>query len=147
MKKIIITEKQEKIIKTNTKPEVFLGGTCNNSEWRGLIIPKLNINYYNPVVKDWKPSDGENEIQKRKTCSHVLYTITPKMDGVLSIAEVVEDSIKQSDKTLFCVLEEDGDNKFTTPQIKSLEAVKNMVSNNGAKVFNNLNEVINYLNK
>ena len=36
--------------------KVFLGGTCNNSIWRDVLIPLLTdngINYFNPVVDDW----------------------------------------------------------------------------------------------
>jgi len=32
---------------------VFLGGTCNNSKWRDVLIPRLKIDYFNPVVDDW----------------------------------------------------------------------------------------------
>lgn len=34
--------------------KVFLGGTCNESTWREKLIPMLKIDYFNPVVKDWK---------------------------------------------------------------------------------------------
>ena len=32
--------------------KVFLGGTCNGSDWRKKLIPKLKIDYFNPVVED-----------------------------------------------------------------------------------------------
>ena len=78
--------------------------------------------------------------------SRCLYVITPKMTGVYSIAEVVDDSNKRPNKTIFCVLEEDGEYEFNKSILKSLNAVKDMVKSNGSKVFNNLEEVSEYLN-
>ena len=63
--------------------KVFLGGTCNESTWRDKLIPKLTIDYFNPVVKDWKPEDQEKEIQERQTCDFLLYVITSQMTGVI----------------------------------------------------------------
>lgn len=39
--------------------KVFLGGTCAETTWRDKIIDKLseNIEYFNPVVKNWTPAD------------------------------------------------------------------------------------------
>lgn len=128
-------------IYTNNK-RVFLGGTWNNSTWREKLIPLLKIDYYNPIVKDWTPECQKEEIRQRKICKYVLYVITSEMTGVYSIAEVVDDSNKRPKSTVLCVLK-DG---FTKSQLKSLESVKRMVSNNGAKVCESLEEVANYLN-
>lgn len=68
------------------------------------------------------------------------------MTGVYSIAEVIDDSNKRSDKTLFCFLTTDGDDTFKLHQIKSLNQVCKMIKSNGAKVFNNLEEISNFLN-
>lgn len=35
------------------KHKVFLGGTCNRSKWRNELIELLEIDYFNPVVKNW----------------------------------------------------------------------------------------------
>lgn len=32
--------------------KVFLSGTCNESTWRDELIKLLEIDYFNPVVKD-----------------------------------------------------------------------------------------------
>ena len=143
--KIIITEKQEKMLKNNK--EIFLGGTCNGSEWRKDLIPKLKIKYFDPVVENWTKTDAIKEIEKRKECDYVLYVITPKMEGVLSIAEVVDDSHKKPNKTIFCVLTKDGDKEFSKSQVKSLEAVKSMIKENGAHVCDSLNDVARLVNK
>lgn len=93
--------------------KVFLGGTCNDSTWRDDLIPKLKIDYFNPIVDDWNKEAQQEEIKERKNSDYVLYVITPKMSGVYSIAEVVDDSNKRPEKTLFCVLNIDDENEFT----------------------------------
>lgn len=125
---------------------VFLGGTCNGSTWREELIPMLECDYFNPVVKDWNEDAQKLEIHKRQTCDFVLYVITPKMTGVYSIAEVVEDSNKRPQQTLFCIIENDDNNEFTEHQLKSLMMVKNLVRNNNARVFDTLEDVANFLN-
>lgn len=129
------------------KTKVFLGGTCNNSTWRDKLIPLLKIDYFNPVVDDWTPECQDEEIRQRELCDYCLYTITPKMTGVYSIAEVVDDSNKRSEKTILCVLDEDDENIFSETQIKSLKQVKEMVKNNGANVFDSLEDIASFLNK
>lgn len=125
---------------------VFLGGTCNNSLWRDELIPKLKINYFNPVVKNWTPECRAAEIEARKNSDFVLYIITNKMTGVYSIAEVVDDSNKRPEKTVFCVLNGyDGD--FEKHNQESLAAVSKMVAENGGTVLSSLDEIANYLNK
>lgn len=120
------------------KTKVFLGGTCNNSTWRDKLIPLLKIDYFNPVVDDWTPECQDEEIRQRKLCDYCLYTITPKMTGVYSIAEVVDDSNKRPEKTILCVLY-DG---FTADKHTSLKSVGKMVEANGAKSVETLSSVI-----
>jgi len=129
-----------------SSPKVFLGGTCNESTWRDELISKLKMDYFNPVVEDWKPSDQEEEIKQRQLCDYVLYVITPKMKGVYSIAEVVDDSNKRPEKTVFCVLPTDEDAEFDKGQLKSLDMVKKMVEENGAVVLGSIDEIADYLN-
>ena len=124
-----------------TKTKVFLGGTCNNSTWRDKLISLLKIDYFNPVVDDWTPECQDEEIRQRELCDYCLYTITPKMTGVYSIAEVVDDSNKRPEKTILCVLDEDNESSFSETQIKSLKQVKEMVKNNGANVFDSLEDI------
>ena len=129
--------------------KIFLGGTCNESTWRERLILKLDlkkIDYFNPVVDDWTPECQAEEIKQRETCDYCLYVITPKMTGVYSIAEVVDDSNKRPQKTLFCVLQKDHDDTFTDSQIRSLDSVIKMVSNNGGKCFTRLIDVAFWLN-
>lgn len=81
-------------------------------------------------------------MRQKEICDFVLYVITKEMTGLYSIAEVVEDSNKRPQKTIFCYLEEG----FEESQIKSLKAVSNLVKKNGAKVYTSLEEVVEYLN-
>lgn len=70
------------------------------------------------------------------------------MTGVYSIAEVVDDSNKRPDKTIFAIIEEeDTQQLFTLNQKKSLDQVGKMVESNGGKWLKSLEEVANFLNQ
>jgi len=124
--------------------KVFLGGTCNESTWRDELIKMLEIDYFNPVVDDWTPECMTEEIRQREICDYCLYTITPEMTGVYSIAEVIDDSNKRPDSTIFCVL--NSGTAFDEGQIRSLLSVGEMVERNGGRFFTSLIEVAHYLN-
>ena len=125
---------------------VFLGGTCNESKWRDQIIPMLQIDHFNPVVTDWTPECMAEEIMQRQECDFCLYVITPKMTGVYSIAEAVDDSNKRPQKTVFVRLIVDNDLAFTVGQWKSLGAVAEMVERNGGKSFTSLSDAAMFIN-
>lgn len=126
--------------------KVFLGGTCNGSGWRDLIIPMLEIDYFNPVVEDWIPECQEQELRERESCNYCLYVITPKMTGVYSIAEVIDDSNKRPEKTVLTILYEDGEESFNVAQQRSLGMVAKMVCNNGSQAFYSLDSTARYIN-
>jgi len=134
--------------------KVYLGGTCNNSKWREDLIKMLKIDYFNPVVPDWTAECMEEEIKQRGLCDYCLYVITPNMTGVYSIAEVIDDSNKRPEKTIFCVLkkdskeyDEEATKGFSEEQIRSLGNVGKIVKKNGGIFFMSLEDVANYLNK
>jgi len=127
---------------------VFLGGTCNESTWRNHMMGYLNtdgLDYFNPVVDDWDESAQQNELKERVRCDFCLYTITPRKTGDYAIAEVVDDSNKRPDKTVFVLLRTDGDLKFNSGQWRSLNAVARMVARNGGQVFNSLKSASLYM--
>lgn len=126
--------------------KVFLGGTCNGSTWRDTLIPMLSIDYFNPVVDDWTPECQDEELKQREECDFVLYTITPKMMGVYSIAEVVDDSNKRPERTILILLRESDNLSFDDSEWKSLLAVAKMVIKNGGVVFFDLKSGATYLN-
>lgn len=125
---------------------VFLGGTCNNSLWRDDLQKLLSIGYYNPIVPDWTEECYQEELRQRDICDFCLYCITPEMTGVYSIAEVVDDSNKRPNKTIFVYLDYSPVGAFSTHQLKSLKATGKMVESNGGKVFSALEDVAYYLN-
>lgn len=127
--------------------DVFLGGTCNGSMWRNEIIPLLKVSFFNPVVDNWTPECQAEEVKQRKKAKIVLYTITPKMTGFYSIAEVVDDSNKRPRKTVLCILEKDDGQEFTKHQLKSLNAVAKMVNENGVLVFYELETAAEFINE
>ena len=126
--------------------KVFLGGTCNESNWRNRIITMLEVGFFNPVVDDWTPDCMAEELRQREECDVCLYVITPRMTGVYSIAEVVDDSNKRPARTVFVRLRDDGDEKFTDGQWKSLGAVAQMVERNGGAAFDNLKSAALWIN-
>lgn len=161
--------------------KVFLGGTCNESTWREILISMLKIDYFNPVVDNWDEEAQKNEMIEKENANYCLYVITPLMSGVYSIAEVVDDSNKRPEKTILCILNNDynekdkehverckrmfdfpeGDNlslqdlldmnchgyTWSDERRHSLQAVKRLVESNGVKVFSDLEDVADYLNK
>lgn len=122
--------------------KVFLGGTCSGYKWRDKLIPMIKCDYYNPIVKSWNEEDRVREVKEREESDYVLYVITSGMKGFYSIAEVVDDSNKRPEKTLFCVLGKAWDKQV----YHSLCAVERLVESNGARVFNDLEDIANYLN-
>ena len=131
--------------------KVLLDGTCNESTWRDGLIEILEIDYFNPVVDDWTEECYREELRQRELCDYCLYVITPRMRGVYSIAEVVDDSNKRPEKTIFCIVTADFSDTgdiimFDEQQLKSLDKVGVMVQNNGGKYFRTLREVAKFLN-
>ena len=126
--------------------KVFLGGTVNGAKWRDLMMPKLKIEFFNPVVDDWTEEAYKQELYEREHCDYCLYVLTPKLTGYYSVAEVVDDSNKRPEKTIFCVIYDDEGAEFTKHQKKSLTAIGKMVQENGAKWFDKIEDVIDFLN-
>ena len=126
--------------------KVFLGGTCNGSTWRDTLIPMLKIDYFNPVVDDWNDDAQAREIEEREKCDYCLYVFTPRMTGTYAIAEVIDDSHRHPEKTLMVPMREDDDVGFKDGSWKSLMMVARMVAQNGGRVFDNLEQVANWLN-
>jgi Nucleoside 2-deoxyribosyltransferase like len=128
-------------------PKVFLGGTCNGDTWRDWMIPQLKIDYFNPVVEDWTPECQQEEIKQRQTCDLVLYFLTQRMKGVYSIAEVVDDSNKRPEKTIFALDLAGLQDYWEEDQVKSIMQVAKMVEANGGKVITHPEHVVEYLNQ
>ena len=106
----------------------------------------LNVGFFNPVVDDWTPECMAEEIRQREECDLCLYVISPKMTGVYSIAEVIDDSNKRPNRTVFVRLRDDGESTFTDGQWRSLGAVAQMVERNGGVAFDSLEGAARHIN-
>lgn len=126
--------------------KVFLGGTCNGWLWRDELQPLLKCDYYNPIVDDWSEEDRLREVQERETSDFVVYGITNDIQGVYSIAEVVDDSNKRPEKTLFLNLYDMNAENASKEMYKSLQAVENLLKENDVKVFNSIEDIAEFLN-
>lgn len=116
-------------MKTN---KVFLGGTCAETTWREDLIKLIQVEFFDPVVEDWTPACIDiEEAEKLINCNIHLYVITADMIGVYSIAEVVQSSLTKGKSTILHVIP-DG---FGRAQLKSLDAVCELVRNNGAIAY------------
>jgi len=149
----------------NSKIKIFLGGTCPSNEgdfdYRTILIPYLNIaniNYFNPVVKDWTPDCIENEQKEKDVCNVHLYVICPNMKGVYSIAEAFSTSILYPDKKgILCFLREIDNKEFDDQQLKSNKATLDLFKSCGKnnlvfdlqtiKDFDKLGQCLNSLDK
>lgn len=125
--------------------KVFLGGTCNGSQWREALIPQVDADYFNPIVPEWTEAAYERELVERANCDICLYVITPKATGYYSIAEVADDSNKRPDKTVMCLLPEDEGHHFTSHQLRSLQKVGKLVLDNGAHYCEGMDELVSFL--
>jgi len=125
---------------------IFLGGTCNDSNWRELLKPMLELDYFDPTVDIWHEEAYQKELKARSECHFILYVIMPKTEGYYSIAELVEDANQKPRQSLFCILEEDGDRQFSAFQKQSLHAMKLLAEKRGARYFDSLEEIANFLN-
>lgn len=115
--------------------KVFLGGTCAGTTWRNELEPeldKLSIRYFNPVVEDWTPEcQAVEENEKNRLCNVHLYVITPEMQGVYSIAEIIHSAHLANmygtsvDKVIFLVKQGD----WERHEVKSFNATMNLVRN------------------
>lgn len=128
--------------------KVFLGGTCNGSNWRSYVVNQLHnsIKFVNPI-SSWRNEDKEKENLEKSTCDYHLYVITPKLLGIYSIAEAVYQSCTKPDKTIFCVLDSDEGTEFVEYQSRSIIAVKKLIQSCGVPVFSSLDDVVSHLVK
>lgn len=129
---------------------VFLGGTCNGTDWRDKVIPQLQVGFFNPFItgREWTEGDKDNELlERRSLCSHMLYVITPMTKGLYAVAELMEDSIQKSNRTVVCFLKEDGGKTFDEQQWNSIESIMEMVKQYHDKVFTDLDSVVQTLNQ
>lgn len=77
-------------VKTEVAKIVSLFGTCNNSNWREEVMSRLaaaNIEFFNPVVPDWKPEHAVNEAKHAAEDAVIMLVITGETTSIASMAE------------------------------------------------------------
>lgn len=81
---------------TPPRNRIFLGGGCT-SNWRDILIPSLDyyeVDYFNPVVKEWSPECIEiEEEEKEYKCNIHFYYFDKTMKGMYSMAEMMKSCI------------------------------------------------------
>ena len=130
-------------------PFVFLGGTCNGSTWRDSLIKLLKVKYFNPVVENWNENAIRVEEIAKNNASALLYVITPKQTGFYGLVEAVMSTFTcfpHQFTMLAFITEEDG-LIFDEGQLKSISAVKKLLSENtDIIIMDNLKDIAKYLN-
>lgn len=121
---------------------IFLGGTCNGSDWREEFISIFNktdckTQLFNPVVKDWTPECKDKEDEIKHNARMNLFVITPEMTGIYSIAEAVECSHYNGSKVFFAIINRNG--TFTDGNIKSFDAIGDIIKDHGGVYKNYTN--------
>ena len=131
------------------EPFVFLGGTCNNSEWRSELISLLTVAYFDPIVEDWTEGDAQNEENAKHKSKAILYVITPKQSGTYALVEMAVTACKNVDKKVVIVfLKKDEGDQFDEDQTKSNNAVKDLLTKNtNAEFFTTLKDAAAVLNE
>lgn len=74
-----------------TQKVVGLFGTCGDSKWReDVAIPILKnhgVEFFNPVVPDWKPEHAEIEAKHAAEDAVIMLVITDETTAIASMAE------------------------------------------------------------
>lgn len=90
-------------------PVIGLFGTCGGSKWREPVMQSLaskGIKYFNPVVPNWTPADGEVEAKHAASDKVVLMVVTDETEAAGSLAETgwIENSAQRhGQKAIFVV--------------------------------------------
>lgn len=133
--------------------KIFLGGTTKGYDWREVLEERFEyikfLELYNPIIKDWDENAREKENNYKETSDINLFVLTPFMEGCYSIAEAVDSSNKYPEKTVFAYITEakhgNEIRRFTRGMLHSLNAVSEIISNNGGTCLTSLDEVIDYI--
>lgn len=116
--------------------KVYLGGIGNESNWK----EKFKESSKGTTIELIETGD-------RKNCDFILYVVTPKMKNVSAIVNVVNDSNHEKARTVFCTLNEEDGEEFTSHQDKSLVATGKMVQLNGGNWFTSIKETVEFITR
>ncbi|MBX2843759.1 MAG: hypothetical protein KTR26_18455 [Flammeovirgaceae bacterium] len=130
----------------DNKATVYLGGISSENDWREFVIPQLQINHVDPFQLNAVEGIQEKLFKLKDDCNFIFYLFRPGMNEFLCVPELIDDSNKFSEKTVYVANFENKDKIFTNHQKKSLEAIGKMVERNGGRWFKTLEEAIVFLN-
>ncbi|MBI5733228.1 hypothetical protein HY967_04775 [Candidatus Jorgensenbacteria bacterium] len=88
-------------------------GTCGGSTWRDRFMARykeLGIDYYNPQVENWDPSNAIEEARHLAQDPIILFPVTGESYGLGSLSEVgfsILQAIRIDDRRDFVVLIDD----------------------------------------
>lgn len=125
--------------------QIFLGGTCNGSHWRDYFIPRCKLTYFNPVVDVWTDEAHNEEEWHMANDRYLLWVLTPKQEGYLTIAEAVDLAYRYGKRLIFTMWDNEPNVEFTEFQRKSIREVYRIIERAGGTVFYELDDVIDYL--
>lgn len=127
--------------------KVYLSGTVQSAFWNDKFESSPQLSYYIPVSESGSVSEMEKNKKEWELCDYCVHLVTPEMKGFQKIVELVDESNKQSEKTLYCFLVENNGESFSEHQIKSLNKIGEMVKKNGGEWLKDLDEVKSFLNR
>jgi len=123
--------------------KVFLHGKSNGSSWKKEFIKMLKIDFIDPEERDRSTYDHQ---RSQSSCDFILYVLTPNTINFYSIAELINNSNKLPEKTMYVHYSTDRDKRFNKEQTETLYQITEMVKSNGGRVFFTLNCVATFLN-
>lgn len=141
---------------------VYLAGTENDSKWRIAFIDKISKRLIEELKIDAveankrviskvlfpTPNVELNRIHRGKA-KHIIHAFTPRMTGVMNIAEATYDAVKRSQKTSFILLRFDqGDGeemiRFEPSYQSSLKELESLFTSEDVKQFENFSDLIEH---
>jgi len=141
---------------------IYLAGTENDSKWRLAFIENIS----KKLIEEFKldsleankkvlskilfptPNVELNRIQRGKA-KHIVHVLTPRMSGVMNIAEASYDAVKRSQKMSFIVLRFDqGEGQemiqFDPKYQASLKDLQRFFESEDVKCFENFSELVDH---
>jgi len=128
------------------KALVFLGGTCNGSQWRKVLTDGLTIAFFNPIVENWSDEAKAQEDEIKASADYNLFVFTPLHTGFFSFVEAAISAIKSPSRTILCVLSEDNGQSFAEDKKHSIDAIVAELRKEGIQVLESLDECRTFLN-
>jgi hypothetical protein len=103
---------------------IGLFGTCGDSTWREKFIKgyeENGITFYNPQVKDWKPSCAVKEAEHLITDEIILFPVLGETYGMASLAEIAFAilNVINTDKAVVVLVDKEVSDEFqkANPQL------------------------------